>query len=71
LDNYELNSLIVFQTPYYITNPVHDYNGRVLKITVIQTAEHFINDLFEEAEDMFNLAEVVAIHDAVTQKEIV
>jgi len=57
LENYKLNNLIVFQTPDYITNPVHLYNGRSLKITVLQTEKHFVNDLFDEAEEMFNLEE--------------
>ena len=53
----KLNNLIVFETPYYITNPVHIYNGRALKITVLQTEKHFVNDLYDEAEELFNLEE--------------
>lgn len=53
LADYGLNNLIQFKMEQPITNPNYIERGRRLWLTVLQSPAHFVNDLYEEAEDMF------------------
>jgi len=58
LDKHGLREYIVYQMPTWVTNQVHEYNGRNLKLVVLANKTHFWREMYPETEEDFYLEEI-------------